>query len=65
MQKFPRKKIIITSDHGELLGEEGTYGHSNEPIDKIFNNFFPKRKKLLQEVPWLKVSACIPARSCK
>ena len=54
-EKFPRKKIIITSDHGELLGEEGAYEHPNGPIDKIFNNFFPKRRKILREVPWLTV----------
>jgi len=48
-------KIVITSDHGELLGEEGAYEHPNGPIDKIFNNLFSKRKKILQEVPWLKV----------
>jgi len=47
--------IVITSDHGELLGEEGAYEHPNGPIDKIFNNLFSKRKKILQEIPWLKV----------
>ncbi|KXB07006.1 hypothetical protein AKJ52_01185 [candidate division MSBL1 archaeon SCGC-AAA382C18] len=39
------KKAIVTSDHGELLGEGGFYGHypkSNHPI--------------LREVPWLEVT---------
>jgi len=54
-RKFSRKKIVITSDHGELLGEEGAYEHPNGPIDKVFNNLFSKRKKILQEVPWLTV----------
>ena len=53
--RFSEKKIIITADHGELLGEEGAYEHPNGPIDKIFNNLFSKRKKILQEIPWLKV----------
>jgi len=52
-RKFSRKKIIITADHGELLGEDGAYEHPNGPIDKFFNNLFSKRKKILQEVPWI------------
>lgn len=35
-------KVIITSDHGELLGEEGKYSHTSR-------SFHPK----LIEVPWL------------
>ena len=54
--RLPHKKIVITSDHGELLGEEGAYEHPNGPIDKIFNNLSLKRKKILQEVPWLSVN---------
>jgi len=38
---YPNKKIIITSDHGERLGESGNYGHAG------------KREKVLIEVPWL------------
>jgi len=64
-KRFPGKNIVITSDHGELLGEDGAYEHPNGPIDKIFNNLFPKRKKILQEVPWLKVNTCVPAHSYK
>ena len=45
--RLPHKKIAITSDHGELLGEEGAYEHPNGLVDKIFNNLFPKRKKTL------------------
>jgi hypothetical protein len=37
-------KIIITSDHGELLGEEGQYGHDVR-----------YRTRPLVEVPWLEV----------
>ena len=37
-------RVVITSDHGELLGEGGQYGHyMNEPIP------------ILREVPWLEV----------
>jgi hypothetical protein len=42
--KTSAKKIVITSDHGERLGEGGQYSHkagSNDP--------------LLREVPWLEV----------
>jgi len=63
--RLPHKKIVITSDHGELLGEEGTYEHPNGPIDKIFNNLFSKRKKILQEVPWCKVNACVSPYGCR
>ena len=38
---YPKKKIIITSDHGERLGEKGNYGHGG------------KKEKVLLEVPWL------------
>ena len=38
-------KIIVTSDHGELLGERGEWGHS----------IGSKRQELL-EVPWLEVN---------
>ena len=38
-------KIVITSDHGELLGEEGLYGHG-PPL--------PRHKKLI-EIPWLTI----------
>lgn len=42
IERVPDKNIIITADHGELLGENGEYRHpskSNNPI--------------LREVPWL------------
>ena len=35
-----RKKIIITADHGELLGENGKWGHPHDGPE------------LLREVPW-------------
>jgi len=37
------KKIIITSDHGELLGEGGRYGHGGLVND------------LIMKVPWLEI----------
>lgn len=37
-------KTVITSDHGELLGEEGMYGHD-----------FEEERKELVKVPWLEV----------
>lgn len=42
--KHLRGKIIITTDHGELLGEQGLYGH---PQGKSFPE--------LREVPWLEI----------
>ena len=39
-------KVVITADHGELLGESGLYEHPPE-----FDNL-----KILREVPWLEVS---------
>jgi len=49
-------KIVITSDHGELLGERGRYSHFAESSDP-----------LLVEVPWLRVAkprarVCLNAR---
>ncbi len=39
------KTVLITSDHGEFLGEEGLYGHGdNKP-----------RKPPIVEVPWFKI----------
>lgn len=49
-------KKVITSDHGELLGEEGYYEHPNGPIDKFFHKIYPRREKILREVPWLIIS---------
>jgi hypothetical protein len=47
-EKFPNKKIIITADHGEKLGEEkGIYGHGKHKIGKT--------KKELIEIPWLEI----------
>lgn len=39
--------IIITSDHGELLGEDGYYCHSW---------LIPRSNPFLMEIPWLKVT---------
>ena len=39
--KYPDKKVVITSDHGELLGEHGRFGHTTN-----------KRYKEVVEVPW-------------
>ena len=41
IELYPKKKIIITSDHGERLGENGNYGHGG------------KRERSVIEVPWL------------
>lgn len=32
---FPDKKIVITSDHGEYLGEDGKYGHGGQLTELI------------------------------
>jgi len=42
-------RIVITSDHGELLGEEGQFGHSPRYVPPGF------RSQPLLEVPWLEV----------
>ena len=40
----PSAKVIITADHGELLGEEGLFNHGiDHPLVRI--------------VPWLRVKA--------
>jgi len=41
MLAFPNKRIVITSDHGELLGEYKRYGHHTD-----------KKFRELVEVPW-------------
>lgn len=44
-EKLPSsKKIIVTADHGEFLGEDGRYGHRRGERDSI-----------LVEVPWFRV----------
>ena len=42
----PSSKIVITSDHGELLGENGKFGHRAK-----------SRNPYLLEVPWLRVES--------
>lgn len=39
--KVEDKRIVVTSDHGEVLGEDGTTGHPNED-----------NRWMLREVPW-------------
>jgi hypothetical protein len=41
IELYPKKKIVITADHGERLGENGNYGHGG------------KREKEVIEVPWV------------
>jgi len=43
IRKSKNKKIIITSDHAEYLGENGRYGHGGEPT------------KLITTVPYLMI----------
>lgn len=40
------KKVVITADHGELIGEFNTYGH----------RYHKDGLQLLKTVPWLRVS---------
>jgi len=45
---YPTRRIVISADHGEQLGEKGLYGHSlhsNEPA--------------LREVPWFRVRGTV------
>lgn len=41
---YPKKKILITADHGERLGEKGRYGHGGD-----------RRPRELVEVPWFEI----------
>lgn len=44
VQRSPAQRIVVTADHGELLGEDGKFGHNghqNHPI--------------LRTVPWFEV----------
>lgn len=43
--------IIITSDHGDLLGEDGYYGHGE---------IIPHSNPILREIPWLKIQVLSP-----
>jgi len=40
MEQYPEKKFVITSDHGERLGESNRYSHGG------------RRTKIIKEVPW-------------
>lgn len=42
------KRVVITSDHGELLGEKGKFGHIDD-----------KEEPILIEVPWLEVGGAL------
>jgi len=46
LKRFPERKVVITSDHGETLGEEGSLLH---PGTLGPNNFITK------DVPWLEI----------
>lgn len=41
--KYPNKKIVITADHGERLGERNRYGHGG------------RRDKWVTTIPWFEV----------
>jgi len=43
---FPEKNIVVTADHGEMLGEHGRYSHV---LDRYY--------KEIKEVPWLEINA--------
>ena len=45
--KYVSGKIVITSDHGELLGENRCFTHTPGSM-----------KKCLLEVPWLEIDKC-------
>lgn len=40
----PNTHIMVTSDHGELFGEEGYFGHGPIVHDKVFEIFFVEGK---------------------
>jgi len=43
IDSFSDKNIVVTSDHGERLGERGRYSHGG------------KLEKVIKEVPWLEI----------
>lgn len=43
MAYYPEKKIVVTADHGERLGEFGRYSHGG------------RRDKYVTEIPWLEI----------
>ena len=43
VDSYPNKNIVITSDHGERLGEKGRYSHGG------------KLERIIKEVPWLEI----------
>jgi membrane-anchored protein YejM (alkaline phosphatase superfamily) len=44
-EKVPKDTyIIVTSDHGELFGEEGFFGHGPIVHEKVFEVFFVEGK---------------------
>ena len=43
MEKYPEFKFVITTDHGERLGEGGRYSHGG------------RRNKIIKEIPWFEV----------
>ena len=45
VDKYPNKNIVITSDHGEHLGEDGRFGHGGRLDKEII------------EVPWYEIPA--------
>ena len=45
VDKCPHKKIVVTSDHGERLGEKGDFGHSGQYDKEII------------EIPWYEIPA--------
>lgn len=47
IQRLPDNDIVISSDHGELLGENGDFGHPNALSGH----------KDLRTVPWLEVKS--------
>jgi len=44
IDKYPNKKIVVTADHGERLGENGRYGHGGI------------RDKIVSTIPWFEVN---------
>lgn len=51
IQECPNKKIVITSDHGERLGEGGRYSHGG------------RRTKEVKEIPWFEIEGFIPTEA--
>ena len=49
IERLPHKLIVVTSDHGELFGEEGRWAHPSMPNTDV-------KHPALHVIPWLAIN---------